>query len=53
VVEWMAGQERLGREELGQGGTWVQEGAARQIWAEGSGANGFCVHGRKAETERI
>jgi len=43
----------LGGEELGQGGTWVQEGAARDIDLEGGGANGFCVYGRKGETERI
>jgi len=43
----------LGGEELGQGGTWVQEGAARDIDLEGGGANGFCVYGRKGEIERI
>jgi len=43
----------LGREELGQEGTWVQEGAARDIDSEGGGANGFSVYGRKGETERI
>jgi len=48
VLEWMAGQERVGR-----GGTWVQEGTARDIYSEGGGANGFCVCGRKGETERI
>jgi len=48
VLEWMAGKERLGR-----GGTWVQEGAARAIKSEGGGASGFCVNGRKGETERI
>jgi len=51
VLEWMAGKERFGREELGQGGTLVQEGAARDIDSEGGGANGFCVYGRKGETE--
>jgi len=48
VLEWMAGKERLGR-----GGTWVQEGAARDIDSEGGGANGCCDHGGKGETERI
>jgi len=48
VLEWMAGKERLGR-----GGTWVQEGAARNIDSEGGGANGFSVNGRKRETARI
>jgi len=48
VLEWMAGKERLGRR-----GTWVQEGAVRDIDSEGGGANGFCVDGRKGETERI
>jgi len=49
VLEWMAGKERLGR-----GGTWVQEGGARDIDSEGGGGvNGFCVYGRKWETERI
>jgi len=43
----------LGGEELGQGGTWVQKGAARDINLEGGGANRFCVYGRKEETERI
>jgi len=43
----------LGGEELGQGGTWVQEGAVWDIDSEGGGANGFCVYGRKGETERI
>jgi len=43
----------LGVEELRQGGTWVQEGAARDIDSEGGGANRFCVYGRKVETERI
>jgi len=43
----------LGGEELGQGGTWVQEGAARGIDSEGGGVNGFCVYRRKGETERI
>ena len=42
MLEWIAGKKRLGREELGQGGTWIQE-AARDIDSEGSGANGFCV----------
>jgi len=48
VLEWMAGKERLGL-----GGTWVQEGAAQDIDSEGGGAHGFCIHGRKGETERI
>jgi len=48
VLEWMVGKERLGRE-----GTWVQEGGARDIDSEGGGANGFGVHGRKGETERL
>jgi len=43
----------LGGEELGQGGTWVQEDTARDMDCEGGGANGFCVYGRKGETERI
>ena len=49
----MAGKEGLGREELGHGGTWVQEGAAWDIDSEGGRANSFCVNGRKGETERI
>jgi len=53
VLERMAGKERLGREELGQGGTWVQEGVARDIDLEGGGANGFCIYRRKGESERI
>jgi len=48
VLEWMAGNERLGR-----GGTCVQEGAARDIDSDGGRANGFCVYGRKVETEGI
>jgi len=40
-------------EELGQGGTWVQESAAGKLDSEGGGANGFCVYGRKGATERI
>jgi len=48
VLEWMAGKERLGR-----GGTWVQEGAGRDIDSEGGGANDFSVYGGKGETERI
>ena len=48
MLEWMAGKERLGR-----GGTWVQEGAAGEIDSEGSGANGFCIYGGKGEPERI
>jgi len=32
VLEWMAGKERLGR-----GGTWVQEGTPRDIDSEGGG----------------
>jgi len=43
----------LGGEDLGQGGTLVQEGAVRDIDSEGGGANGFCLYGRKGETERI
>jgi len=43
----------LGGEELEQGGTWVQEGAAWDIDLDGDRANGFCVYGRKGETERI
>jgi len=43
----------LGGEEVEQGGTEVQEGAARDIDSEGGGANGVCVDGRKGETERI
>jgi len=43
----------LGGEELGQAGTWVHERAARVIDSEGGRANGFCLHGRKGETERI
>jgi len=46
-------QGALGGEELGQGGTWVQEGAARDIDTVGGGANGFSVYGSKGETERI
>jgi len=42
-----------GGEELGQGGTWVQEGAARDIDSVGGGANGFFVHERKGEAETI
>jgi len=42
-----------GKESLGRGGTWVQEGAARDIDAEGGRANVFSVYGRKGETERI
>ena len=42
----------LGGEELRQGGTGVQEGTARDIDSEGGGANGFCVYGRKGETEK-
>jgi len=49
----MAGKERLGREELGQGGTWVQEGAVRDIDSQSGGENGFCVYGRKGEMERL
>ena len=44
MLEWMAGKERLGR-----GGTWVQEGAAQDIDSEGGGANGFCVYGEKGK----
>jgi len=43
----------LGGEEIGQGGTWVQERAARDIDSEGGEANGFCVYRRKEATERI
>jgi len=43
----------LGGEEVGQGGTWVQEGAVRDIDSEGGGANSFCVYETKGETERI
>jgi len=43
----------LGGEELGKGGTCVQEGAVRDIDSEGGGVNSFCVYGRKGETERI
>jgi len=51
-IGWRVRRE-LGWEELGQGGTWVQEGAGQDIDSEGGGANGFCVYGRKGETERI
>jgi len=43
----------LSGEELGQGGTCVQEGAARDLDSEGGGPNGFCGYGRKGETEKI
>ena len=43
----------LGRKELGQGGTWDEEGAAWDIDSQGGGANGFCVYARKGETARI
>ena len=43
----------MGGEELGQEGTWVQEGAAWDIDSEGGGANGFCVNDRKGESDRI
>jgi len=43
----------VGGEELGQGGTGVQEGAAWDIDSEGGGVNGFCIYWRKGETERI
>jgi len=43
----------LGGGELGQGGTWVQEGAAQDIDSEGGRLNGFCVYERKGETETI
>jgi len=43
----------FGGEELGQGGTWVQEQAARDIDSDSGGAIGFCVYGRKERTERI
>jgi len=43
----------LGGEELEQGGSWVQERAARDIDSEGGGANGFRVYRRKEATERI
>jgi len=43
----------FGGEELGQGGTWVQEGAAGDIDLEDGRANGFCVYGTKAERESI
>jgi len=43
----------VGGEELAQGGTWVQVGAARDIDYERGGANRFCVYRRKGETERI
>ena len=49
MLEWMAGKERLRREELRQGGTCVQEGAARDIDLEGGEANGFCGYGRKGD----
>ena len=42
-----------GKERLEWGVAWVQEGAAQDIDSEGGGANGFAVHGRKGETERI
>jgi len=48
VPEWMVGKERLGR-----GGNWVQEGTAQDIDSEGGRANGFCIYWRKWETERI
>jgi len=40
-------------EELLQRGTSVQEGAEWDIDSEAGRANGFCVYGRKGETERI
>jgi len=43
----------VGKERLGRGGTWVQEGAAPDIDSEAGGANGFYVYGGKGETERI
>jgi len=49
---WLVRRD-LGREELGQGGTWVQEGAVPDIDSEAGGANAICVYGRKGETERI
>jgi len=42
----------LGREELGKGETWVQEGIARDIDSEGSTPNSFCVYGRKGGTHQ-
>jgi len=47
-----------GMEKLGWGGTRARRnlgsrGRRRDIDLEGGGANGFCVYGRKGETERI
>jgi len=43
----------LGGQELGQGGTWVQEHAAQDIDSNSGRANGFCVDEREGGTERI
>jgi len=44
VLEWMAGKERLWR-----GGTWVQEGAARDIDSEGGGRTVSVSMGEKGK----
>ena len=43
----------MGGEQLGQGRTLVQGGAARDVGSGGCGGDCFSVDGRKGETERI
>ena len=44
MLEWMAGKERLG-----WGGTWVQEGAGRDIESEGGGRKVSVSMGEKGK----